>query len=139
MEIGARIKKRREELGMSQEELAKKVGYKSRSSINKIELDGRGLPQKKIVAFAKALQTSPAYLMGWIDLANELKPTEEELQRMKNAVYSEDQKNPPHSNHEMDSEYRKMVSRIMKLSPERQKQAEDYIDFLLSQQQKDKD
>ena len=62
MEIGDRIKARREELGISQEELAKKVGYKSRSSVNKIEIDGRGLPQGKIVAFAKALQT---YLMGW--------------------------------------------------------------------------
>ena len=65
MEIGDRIKARREELGISQEELAKKVGYKSRSSVNKIEIDGRGLPQGKIVAFAKALRTSPAYLMGW--------------------------------------------------------------------------
>ena len=139
MEIGARIKKRREELGLSQEELAKRVGYKSRSSINKIELDGRGLPQKKIVAFAKALQTSPAYLMGWIDIAYELKPTEEELQRMKESAYSNTQKNPPHSNHEMDPENIKTVNRIMKLSPERQKQVEDYIDFLLSQQQKDKD
>lgn len=49
MEIGDRIKSRREELGMSREELAKKVGYKSRSSVNKIETDGRGLPQNKIV------------------------------------------------------------------------------------------
>lgn len=65
MSIGNRIKNRREELGMSQEELAKKVGYKSRSSVNKIEIDGRGLPQNKIVAFADALETTPAYLMGW--------------------------------------------------------------------------
>lgn len=65
MEIGERIKQRREFLGMSQEELAHKVGYKSRSSVNKIEIDGRGLPQKKIIAFAKALETTPGYLMGW--------------------------------------------------------------------------
>ena len=65
MEIGERIKLRREELQMSQEELAKKVGYKSRSSINKIEADGRGLPQRKIAAFANALDTTPSYLMGW--------------------------------------------------------------------------
>ena len=56
MDIGDRIKTRREALGMSQEELAKKVGYKSRSSVNKIEIDGRGLPQNKIVLFAKALE-----------------------------------------------------------------------------------
>lgn len=75
MEIGDKIKRRRLELGLSQEELAYKVGYKSRSSINKIEIDGRGLPQKKIVKLANALQTTPAYLMGWEnkdDFANNL-------------------------------------------------------------------
>ena len=65
MNIGERIKIRREELGMSQEDLAIKAGYKSRSSINKIEVDGRGLPQSKIALLAKALMTSPACLMGW--------------------------------------------------------------------------
>ncbi|GLB29041.1 hypothetical protein LAD12857_09640 [Lacrimispora amygdalina] len=65
MDIGQIIKQRREELGMSQEELARKAGYKSRSSINKIEVDGRGLPQSKITAIAKALRTTPASLMGW--------------------------------------------------------------------------
>ena len=65
MEIGQRIKTRREELNLTQEELAKMTGYKSRSSINKIELDGRGLPQSKILAFANALKTTPAYLLGW--------------------------------------------------------------------------
>lgn len=65
MSIGQRIKKRREELGMSQEDLARKAGYKSRSSINKIEVDGRGLPQGKMLALANALDTTPSYLMGW--------------------------------------------------------------------------
>ena len=37
--IGSRIRNRREELGLSQDELGKRLGYKSRSSINKIELD----------------------------------------------------------------------------------------------------
>ena len=65
--IGQRIKIRREELNMSQEELAVKLGYKSRSSINKIERDGRELRQNKIVAIAAALNTTPAYIMGWED------------------------------------------------------------------------
>ena len=73
MNIGQRIKQRREELGMSQEELAKKAGYKSRSSINKIEVDGRGLPQSKIVLIAKALKTTPTYLMGW-ETSTEINP-----------------------------------------------------------------
>lgn len=38
MNIGKKIEKRRQELGLSQMQLAIKTGYKSRSSINKIEL-----------------------------------------------------------------------------------------------------
>lgn len=90
MEIGERIKARREELGMSQDELARKVGYKWRSSINKIELGGQRLPQKKIVEIARALRVTPSYLMGWEDnmyiddegnpaLAAELTAIQEEL------------------------------------------------------------
>lgn len=61
------IKKRREELGLSQEELAEKLGYKSRSSINKIELGLSDIPFSKIDLFAKVLQVKREYLMGWID------------------------------------------------------------------------
>ena len=64
MGIGEKIKKRREELGYTQEELAKKMGYKSRSSINKIEVGINDVAQSKIVEFAKILKTTPAYLMG---------------------------------------------------------------------------
>ena len=63
--IGDRIRRRRELLKMSQDDLAKKLGYKSRSSINKIERDAGGLPQAKIAAIAKALDTTPSYIMGW--------------------------------------------------------------------------
>jgi len=66
MTVGERIKQRRLELQLSQDELAKKVGYKSRSSINKIEL-ARDLPLKKVEIMAKALDTTPSYLMGWSD------------------------------------------------------------------------
>jgi len=67
MNIGERIRQRREELDMTQDELARAAGYKSRSSINKIEVDGRGLPQNKIVDIARALKVTPSYLMGWED------------------------------------------------------------------------
>jgi transcriptional regulator with XRE-family HTH domain len=49
------------------EELAAKVGYKTKSAINKIELGIRDLPQKKIVQFAEALGTTPGALMGWVN------------------------------------------------------------------------
>ena len=65
LEIYKRIRARREELGISQEELARRMGYKSRSSINKIEKGENDIPQSKIAAFAKALRTTPESLMGW--------------------------------------------------------------------------
>lgn len=61
------IRKRRIELGLSQQELADKLGYKSRSAINKIELGINDLTQTKILAFAKALNTTPGELMGLED------------------------------------------------------------------------
>lgn len=69
--IGENIYKRRIELGMTQEELAEKLGYKSKSSINKIELGVNDLPQRKIALFAKALHTTPGDLMGWNDNGDE--------------------------------------------------------------------
>lgn len=67
MTIAERIKRRREQLGLSQEDLARKLGYRSRSSITKIEKEASGLPQQKIAAIAKALDTTPGYIMGWED------------------------------------------------------------------------
>lgn len=59
-----RIRYRREELNLSQDELAKRMGYKSRSTINKIELGINDVSQSKIIALAKALETTVGYLMG---------------------------------------------------------------------------
>lgn len=63
--IGDRIRVRREELHLSQKDLAEKLGYRSRSSINKIEVGCQNLTQSKIKAIADALETTPAYIMGW--------------------------------------------------------------------------
>lgn len=64
MTMGERIKECREKLNMSQEELAKKMGYVARSSITRIEKGQNDIPRSKIVEFAKALETTPEYLMG---------------------------------------------------------------------------
>ena len=64
LELYANIKKLREARGMSQDELAKEVGFKSRSSINKIELGINDITQSKLVAIAKALHVTPADLLG---------------------------------------------------------------------------
>ena len=65
LELYKRIKCRREELNMTQDALAKKVGYKSRTSIHKIETGLTDLSQSKIMEIADALATTPEYLMGW--------------------------------------------------------------------------
>lgn len=65
LELYRRIKHRREELSMTQDALAERVGYKSRTSIHKIELGLTDLPQSKIMEIANALSTTPEYLMGW--------------------------------------------------------------------------
>lgn len=65
MKINDRIKIRRKELGLSVDEVAKSLGINRAtvyryegSDIDKISID-------KLVPLAKALHTTPAYLMGW--------------------------------------------------------------------------
>ena len=70
MELYKRIRMRREELGMSQSELARQLGYKDRSAIAKIESGVNDITQTKIEAFAKALKTTAGDLMGWDDTAD---------------------------------------------------------------------
>ena len=64
-DIGKRIRERREFLKISQEELAQKLGYKNKSTIAKIETGINDIVQSKVTEFAKALETTEAYLMGW--------------------------------------------------------------------------
>lgn len=67
IKIGLRIAQRRKELGFTQGELAEKMGYKSKSTINKIEKCLNDVSQSNVVKFANVLQTTEAYLMGWTD------------------------------------------------------------------------
>ena len=78
MTVYDRIRFMREQQGMSQQELANKVGFKTSSAVNKIELGKRDINQSKLVAFANALDTTPAYLMGWEDDPSP-KSTDEQL------------------------------------------------------------
>lgn len=66
MNIGDRVKLLREQKGMTQEELATQLGYKSKSSVTHIER-GRDIPRSMVVKLADILDTTPAYLMGWED------------------------------------------------------------------------
>ena len=57
--FGMNLKKLRLEKGMSQEELAKKLGYKGRSAINKIETGVNDMPRDMVVRCAELLGVSP--------------------------------------------------------------------------------
>lgn len=65
--VGDRIKSRRIELNMSQQELADLAGYKSRSTINKLELSDN-ITARNIERLSAALRTTPEYLMGWSNI-----------------------------------------------------------------------
>lgn len=67
MNVGQRIKQRREELNISAEDLGKKIG-KAKTTIYRYELGYiEKMPTTVLSAIANALQTTPAYLMGWTD------------------------------------------------------------------------
>lgn len=67
MNLYERIRQLRISAGMSQDDLARAMGYKDRSMITKIESGKVDISQKKIIAFARVLNTTPSYLMGWED------------------------------------------------------------------------
>lgn len=66
--IGSEIRRRREELDITQQQLADRLGYKSKSTINKIESGVNDITQSKISSFARALYTTPGELMKFDDM-----------------------------------------------------------------------
>lgn len=92
--IGLRIRNRRNELGISQEALAARMGLKSKSTICKIERGDDNLTSDTVSKYAEALNTSPAYLMGW------------------------DKEMPPIEKMDDDSETKRLFEMIQNASPE---------------------
>lgn len=116
-----RIRERRIQLGLSQEDLAIKMGYKSRSTINKIESGAVDIARNKIEKFAEALNTTPAYLMGW----NE----EDQYYIDKEAAeYAEMLRTRP--------EMRMLFSASRGISKEEMQEAVNYIEFIKSRNKK---
>ena len=68
IEMGKRITKRRQEINMTMDELAHLMGYKHRSSIQKLESGENGLPQDRVEELAGYLQMDPTELVGWVRL-----------------------------------------------------------------------
>lgn len=81
MTIGQRIAQRRRELGFTQDELARRIGYTSKSTIAKMETGANELRQSMIKKVADALETTPFYIMGW-DEVDPHKPALSEKQKI---------------------------------------------------------
>ena len=67
MRIGEKIAQRRRELGLTQDELARRMGYRSKAAISKIETNVNDISQTTLTRFAEALDTTAAALMGWAE------------------------------------------------------------------------
>ena len=103
--IGKLIKQRRLELGLTQEELATRLGYKHKSAVNKLEMNINDVNQTKLKKIAKALECSPTYFVE--DVPHD-EPVPESVM-----IYAE---------------------KLSKLSPEKLDNAMKYIDFLIKEE-----
>lgn len=115
LELYKNIKSYREKLGLSQTELAEKIGYTSKTTISKIEAGKIDLPQSKIEAFAKVLGTTPGALMGW----EKPEQSDDELLRLLD-----------------DPVNRALFEKLMRLSDDNLSLIEAQIDFLEARQDK---
>ncbi len=84
MSVGTNIKKRRFELRMSQQELADAMGYKTRSTIAKIESGENDVSQKKLQRFAAVLDTTVEKLVMGYEMKPQLRSDAEDLTEEKN-------------------------------------------------------
>lgn len=112
MTTGERIKKRRNELGISADKLADQIGV-SRSTMFRYESGAiEKMPMNNLVPIARALNTTVGFLMGWEDDANRADTI---------------------SNTENGNE---ALCYFDKLSPERKAEALNYLRYLVQSEEK---
>ena len=124
--IYERIRRLRQKNNMSQDELAKKTGYTSRSTINKIEAGKIDISRTKIKVFADALGVTPAYLMGWEEESEQGYYTDPEV-----AEYAEELRTNP--------ELRVLFSASRNLNKKQMQETYDYIRYLKSKEEHNDD
>lgn len=71
LSIGKRIEHFREQKGLTQQELADKMGYKSKSTISKIEQRKSDINTSTAMKFAKALDLDITDLLGFNNSTNQ--------------------------------------------------------------------
>ncbi len=87
MDIGKRIKQKRLELGLTIDELAKKLN-KNRATVYRYENNDINMfPLSVLSDLAKVLNVSPAYLMGWEDCPFQLREmAEREIEKRETMI-----------------------------------------------------
>ena len=127
MRIGERIKQRRLELGYTADSLAKLLN-KNRATIYRYENgDIENMPIDVLEPLAKALNTTPAYLMGWQEphqgsTSTLSKQTEDYYLDAETAEYAEMLRTRP--------EMRMLFSASRGISKEDMEKAVEYIELL---------
>lgn len=133
MRIGERIKQRRLELGYTADALAKLLN-KNRATIYRYENgDIENMPIDVLEPLAKALNTTPAYLMGWQEPHQEStstlsKQSEDYYLDSETAEYAEMLRTRP--------EMRMLFSASRGISKEEMQEAVNYIEFIKSRNKK---
>lgn len=133
MRIGERIKQRRLELGYTADALAKLLN-KNRATIYRYENgDIENMPIDVLEPLAKALNTTPAYLMGWqeqhqVSTSTISKQTEDYYLDAETAEYAEMLRTRP--------EMRMLFSASRGISKEEMQEAVNYIEFIKSRNKK---
>nr|DAT08451.1 MAG TPA: helix-turn-helix domain protein [Caudoviricetes sp.] len=133
MRIGERIKQRRLELGYTADALAKLLN-KNRATIYRYENgDIENMPIDVLEPLAKALNTTPAYLMGWQESDKASTPshstqTEDYYLDAETAEYAEMLRTRP--------EMRMLFSASRGISKEEMQEAVNYIEFIKSRNKK---
>lgn len=126
MRIGERIKQRRLELGYTADALAKLLN-KNRATIYRYENgDIENMPIDVLEPLAKALNTTPAYLMGWTDSQQSIEPknTEDYYTDPETAEFAEYLRTRPGA--------RILFSAAKDMSKEEMEETVKYIEFLKS-------
>lgn len=130
MRIGERIKQRRLELGYTADALAKLLN-KNRATIYRYENgDIENMPIDVLEPLAKALNTTPAYLMGWQEPHQQNKSIQTEGYYVdpETAEYAEMLRTRP--------EMRMLFSASRGISKEEMQEAVNYIEFIKSRNKK---
>lgn len=82
-----RIRSMRIQKGITLAQIAEKLGVTEATAQRYESGNIKSVPYEHMCAYGEILGCSPAYLMGWLDIAEENKPTKEELPRFKANTY----------------------------------------------------